>query len=310
MNADIVLILNGRKNDRGFVQEGYDGAIAACAALGLTLAVIEHASKDPAELQAHTRNAAAGGARGVIVHGSRADAALDAVAPDFPQTPFLSPGGYAMGPNIWNYAVRHYQAAFLAGVAAARLTVTGVVGHLSGVPIAPGKRGRAAYVGGVRHADPSVRIVTGFCGEQDDPALARRWVEAEIAEGVDILFTMLNFGRSGAIEACRAHGIRQIGNIRDWAREEPDVFVASAIAGHGWSIDAWLKDLVAGRLEQGRNAHAGLEVPRAVRLALAEDFPEPLRQEISAVSGDVVAGRIAVPDSYDGPEFQPKDVVA
>lgn len=310
MTSDVVLILNGRRNDRGFVQEGYDGAIAACEAIGLSLSVIEHTTGDPAALEAQTRSAAAGGARGVIVHGSRADAALDAVAPDFPETAFLSPGGYAAGANIWNYAVRHYQAAFLAGVAAARLTRTGVVGHLSGVAIAPGKRGRAAYIGGVQYADPAIHIVTGFCGNQDDPPLARRWVEAEIAENVDILFTMLNFGRSGAIEACRAHGIRQIGNIRDWAKEEPDVFVASAIAGHGWSIETWLKDLVAGRLESGRNVHAGLEVPRAVRLALAEDFPDPIRQEIEAVAADVASGRIHVPESYDGPEFQPKETAA
>lgn len=305
MQADVVMLLNGRTSDRGFVQEGYEGAVRACAALGLTLDVDEHASKDPEVLERKVRTAAASGARAVIVHGSRADAPIERVAPDAPGTRFLSPGGYAAGRNVWNYAVRHYEAAFLAGVLAGRLTRSGTVGHLSGVPIAPGNRGRAAFVGGVAHADPQVRVVTGFCGDQDDPPLARAWVEAEADEGVDILFTMLNFGRSGAIESCRARGIRQIGNIRDWTMEEPDVFVGSAIARHGWSVEAWLADLVAGDLVSGVNRSAGLDVPEAVRLTLHPDVPDAIRLELDRVRAAILAGEIEIPATYEGPEFAP-----
>ena len=302
---DIVLILNGRKTDRGFVQEGFDGAQRAVARLNLTLEVVEHTSGDAEALEHHVAQAAASGARGVIVHGSRADAPIERIAPTAPHVAFLSPGGHAAGANVWNYAVRHYEAAFLAGVLAARLTMTGTVAHLSGVPIAPGKRGRAAFVDGVRHVDPGLRVLTGFCGTQDDPALARTWTEAQIARGADVQFTMLNFGRTGAIEACRAAGIRQIGNIRDWTQEEPDVFAASAIARHGWSIDAWLADLVAGGLRPGVNRSAGLDTPEAVRLALHPAIPAALRAQIDTAADAIIAGEIAIADSYDGPEFNP-----
>lgn len=127
---------------------------------------------------------------------------------------------------------------------------------------------------GVRAANSSAQVVTGFCGNQDDPELAARWIEAEAKAGADIVFTMLNYGRSGAIAACRSAGIKQIGNIRDWCAEEPDVFLGSALSRHGWSIRAWTADLLAGRLEPGRNLHPGLEEPAAVGLSLGASVPK------------------------------------
>jgi basic membrane protein A and related proteins len=301
MTLAVNAILVGHRNDRGFVQAGYEGLLRAKDELGLELTVSEHHAHDATALEAEVA-AAARSAAAVIVHGSRADAAIEANAAKFPGVRFFSAGGYAEEKNVWNYALLHYQAAFLAGVIAARLTTTGIVGHLSGVPIAPGKRGRAAYAHGVRFADPKVRVVTGFCGNQDQPELARKWTEGEIAEGVDVIFTMLNFGRIGAIEACRAAGVKQIGNISDWPRIEPDVFVASAIADHGWSIRRWLQDLVAGKLEAGINIHAGLESPDAVRLALGGEA-EKHADEIRQLAARIVAGEIQIAPTYEGPEF-------
>jgi len=302
MTLKVRAILVGHRDDRGFVQAGYEGLLRAKDDLSLDLTIGEHRAHDAAQLAGEVQ-AAADGADVVIVHGSRADAAIDANAPKFPGVTFFSAGGYAEGPNVWNYALLHYQAAFLGGIAAARLTKTGTVGHLSGVPIAPGKRGRAAFAHGVRFADPKVRLVTGFCGNQDQPELARKWIEGEIAQGADVIFTMLNYGRIGAIEACREAGVKQIGNIRDWTKDEPDVFVASAIADHGWSIRRFLADLAAGNVKSGVNIHAGLEVPEAVRLATGPGVENVCGSEIRAVATKIVTGEIEISPTYDGEEF-------
>ncbi|MEV8468824.1 BMP family protein [Fluviibacterium sp. DFM31] len=301
----IALILNGYKDDRGFVQEGYEGALAARESLGFDLDLIDFTKGSEELLRDEVEQAVKRGASGVIVHGSRADAALQDVARTYPDCAFLSPGGQAEGPNVWNYAVRHFEAAFLAGILAGRMTRSGVVGHLSGVFISPGKKGRAAYVDGVRTADPAVEVLTGFCGNQDDPALAAAWITAQAQQGADIIFTMLNFGRSGAVDACRTQGIHQIGNIRDWCAEEPDVFIGSAISRHGWSIRTWIADLLADRLEPGRNLHPGLETPEAVDLIVGKDIPGAVLDEIAAYREDIVAGRRVVETTYDGPEFMP-----
>ena len=116
---------------------------------------------------------------------------------------------------------------------------------------------------------------------------------------------MLNYGRSGAIAACREAGIKQIGNIRDWCVEDPEVFIGSALSRHGWSIRAWTADFLAGKLEPGRNLHPGLEEPTAVGLSICQSVPQAIREEIEGLREDIVAGRRSVVTTYDGPEFQP-----
>lgn len=110
---------------------------------------------------------------------------------------------------------------------------------------------------------------------------------------------MLDGGRPGAIAACRAAGIRGIGNVRDWTAEDP-VFLASAIADNGVAVEAAIAAFLSGRFEDRR---IGLEAPEAVRLALAEEVAAGLRERLSALAAAVLAGRVAVPEAYTGPEW-------
>lgn len=301
----VTAIFNGHRSDGGYVQEGVEGLERAKRKLDLDLSIVDHTNGDSLKLVELVRIAAQKDVDAIIVHGSRADGAIEEVAPDFPSSRFFSAGGYAKGENIWNYGVRHYEAAFLAGILAARLTKSGIVGHLSGVKIIPGERGRAAYVHGVKYANPEADIVTGFCGNQDDPELARAWTEDQLATGMDVQFTMLNFGRRGAVAACREADAYHIGNVRDLPAEQPDLFVASSIAAHGWSIEAWLTDIAEGTIKAGVNRRAGLETPSAVRLALGPSVSDTIRDEIDAVARLVIAGEIEIASTYDGDEFSP-----
>lgn len=302
MTASVTAVLVGHRDDRGFVQAGFEGLLRAQNALNIDLSIQDHTQHDAALLVQQVE-AAAAVSDAVIVHGSRADAAVEDVAARYPEKSFFSAGGHITGPNIWTYALRHYEAAYLAGVLAARTTKSGVVGHLSGVAIPPGLRGRAAFVDGVRATNQDIEVVTGFCGNQDIPALAHEWISAEADRGADVIFTMLNYGRTGAIDACRERGIAQIGNIRDWTLEEPDVFIGSAIADHGWSIERWLEDFVGETLESGRNRQVGLDEPQAVRLARAASISDALNNEIDVRASAIQSGNIKIAERYDGPEF-------
>ena len=53
------------------------------------------------------------------------------------------------GPNLASYEVLQEQSAYLGGVLAALTTRTGVVGHMSGIRVRPGLKGRAEAVAGL-----------------------------------------------------------------------------------------------------------------------------------------------------------------
>jgi basic membrane protein A len=116
---------------------------------------------------------------------------------------------------------------------------------------------------------------------------------------------MLNAGRTGAIEAMREKGVHQIGNVRDWYPDHPDVFIASAIANVSIPGLEAARDLAEGEWQPGVVRQIGLENPEAVSLALAPDVPEEVRATIADLSDAIVSGAIEVSVEYDGEEFQP-----
>ncbi len=116
---------------------------------------------------------------------------------------------------------------------------------------------------------------------------------------------MLNAGRAGAIEACRERGVKQIGNVRDWVVVMPDVFVASAVADGGVAIVQVARDLHDSLWKGDLVKRIGIRNPDAVRLALAPTVPEAVKARIAALTQEMVAGGIKIPEEYSGPEFAP-----
>src|SRR5690606_9627046 len=104
----------------------------------------------------------------LIAHGGQnTDAAL-AVAKEFPDIRLVITQGAVTASNLSSYDVRQEESAWLAGAYAALMTKTGVVAHQSGIRVPPGLRARASYAAGVKHANPEVKLLTNFSGNQDD----------------------------------------------------------------------------------------------------------------------------------------------
>ncbi len=294
----IVAVFFGRRGAGSFNQAGVTGLSRAAERGGFVPDAVWE--PDP-KRRAAAIAAAAARAELVIAHGGQGEAGVAQVAPDFPKTAFAVTQGRIAGPNIACFEVLQEQSAFLAGALAGWWSRSGTVAHLSGEKVPPGLRGRAGFAAGLFHARPDARFLTGFCGDQHDPELAGLWTSGQGYAGADVQFAMLDGGRPGAISMCRSWGMRAIGNVRDWTAEDP-VFLASAVADNGMAIEAAIAAFLAGRFEDRR---IGLEEPSGVRLTLAPDVEAPLAARVDALRGEILSGRVAVPEGYDGPEWKP-----
>jgi basic membrane protein A len=311
----ILAVVVGSQQDGGFNETALDGLGAAVSLPGVAVDGVVGATYDVEVMTAAVDEAAArAGAGGVVLFvGGQGDRVMAEAAPRWPDRRFTVIQGSVTGPNMSSVDVRQEQSAYLAGVLAARLTRTGVVGHLSGHRVPPGLRGRAAFAMGVKRGDPAVRLVTAFCGTQDDPEIAGAWTRAEIAEGADIMFTMLNGARSGATAACREAGARQIGNVRDWVATDPAAFVASALARIDLAVLRAVEDALQDR-PMGRLTHLGFgeagDGPPAVGLSMALDVDADARACVAAAEASLRAEAVVLSDVYDGPEFTPHGALA
>ncbi len=299
----IAVFFVGEVHDSGFNASALDGARAA---EGLAeIKIISGLPYDQAAIRMRL-NDVVPQVDGVVFIGGQGSVATPEFAAAYPDKRFAVIQGQEIGANLASYDVRQEDSAFLAGVLAAHMTQTGIVGHLSGHRVKPGMKGRAAFVAGVAHANSCVKVLTGFCGTQDDNSITQIWANAQIAAGADIIFTMLNGARSGAIEACRAHNVHQIGNALDWVPVAPDVFLASAIARIDLGVERAIADMAA-KITPKSVVQFGLTDGACVRLSMGDNVSSDAKEQVAIAEQNIRAGEITIPSTYDGPEFQLKD---
>jgi basic membrane protein A and related proteins len=299
----VAALFAGRIDDAGFMEAGYRGLVAARDRLGVDIVWRDQVRPERELLATALRDLAKEQPALVIAHGGQNNDAAKLAAADFPATTFVVTQGNVTGPNLASYEVLQEESAFLAGALAGWATITGTVGHMSGIRVVPGLKGRAAFAHGVAHANPSVRLLTNFSGNQDDNALSKRIAAAMIDAKADIIFTMLNAGRTGAIEACRERGAKQIGNVRDWVAAMPDVFIASAVADSGVAVLCAVEDLARGAVATNSVEKIGLARPDAVRLTMSTALSEDIRRRVDALAQQIKEGQVEVPTSWNGTEF-------
>lgn len=302
----IAVIFVGEIHDDGFNASALKGAERGASEGLADISIVSGISYDHAVIGKRMVEAAEEH-DGLVFIGGQGNLVTPQVAADWPDKKFAIVQGEKTGPNLASYDVRQEESAFLAGALAARLTKTGTVGHLSGHRVKPGLKGRAAFAAGVAFADPSVHLLTGFCGTQDDAEIAGQWASAQIDAGVDFMFTMLNGARTGAIAACHQRGIRQIGNALDWVQADPQVFVASAIARIDFGVKHAIVDMVEG-VARPDVVEFGLADGDFVSLSMGRDVPEAIAEEILEIEQAIRAAEIVISSDYSGAEFEPGSV--
>lgn len=304
-DLQIAMLLPGNIEDHGFMEAGYNGLLAIQKDFGAEISYIDQIKPEQELLEAALRKLADSGPDMVIAHGGQNSKAAEVVAAEYPEIEFVVVQGGVTGPNLSSYEVLQEESAWLAGAAAGMLTESGVVGHISGIRVPPGLKGRGAFHNGLMHSNPEAQFLTIFAGDQDDNALSERVAKAEIEQGADIIFTMLNAGRTGATDAMREAGVHQIGNVIDWTEVDPDVFIASAMANVSIPSVEAVRDFAEGDWKAGVVKSIGLENPDAVSLALSDDVPEDVTARVDELRQKIVIGEIEVSTGYDGPELDP-----
>lgn len=299
----VSMLLPGDITDHGFMEAGYNGLLQIQKDFGAKISYVDGVEPKPELLTAALRRMAADHPDLIIAHGGQNNKAAEQVAAEFPDIQFVVVQGNVTGPNLSSYEVLQEESAWLAGAAAGLLTQTDVVGHISGIRVTPGLKGRGGFYNGLMHTNPDAKFLTIFAGNQDDNQLSAHVAQAEMDQGADYIFTMLNAGRQGATDAMRAKGARQFGNVIDWTKVDPGVFAGSAIADVSIPSVEAVRDFTSGTWKPGIVKAIGLENPKAVSLVLGADVPADVKARIDELRQQIVADEIDVSTEYDGPEM-------
>ncbi|MCD6076616.1 MAG: family transporter substrate-binding protein [Ramlibacter sp.] len=152
------------------------------------------------------------------------------VAKDFPEVKFESVTGYKTAPNVAATNARYYEGRYLSGVAAARMSKSGLAGYVAGFPIPEVLQGINAFTLGMRSVNPKAQVKVVWLNAWFDPGKERDAAMALMDQGADVL--AFHTASTAVMAAAQERGKFAIAYHSDMRKVAPDAQVLAVT--HQW----------------------------------------------------------------------------
>ena len=245
---------------------------------------------------------------------------VEEVIADYPDTDFAVINGVLAPAGAGAVYFADEEAGYLAGMAAALATETGVVGFVGNYHSDTSERWRAGFEAGAAAAGPEVEVLAIYTGAGSgsfsDPAAGAEAADELFARDADVVLAFAGDATTGVIEAARAqfeeNGTHRwvIGSESDWsigvaADLRPHVLV-SAIRQWDVAVYDTIRSHVDGEFAPGITS-LGLDAG-AVGLSRSEYLSAGELAAIADLSADVVDGGVQIPRAPAGALLAPPGV--
>jgi simple sugar transport system substrate-binding protein len=152
------------------------------------------------------------------------------VAKQFPETHFEHATGYKRADNVATYLARFYEARYLTGIVAGKVTKSNVIGYVAAFPIPEVVRGINAFTRGIRSVNPEAEVRVIWTSSWYDPGKEREAAETLISQGADIVTQHTD--STAVVQTAQDKGVHAIGYHSDMSKYGPKAHLTAAT--HVW----------------------------------------------------------------------------
>ena len=228
----VALLTAGPVSDAGWYAGAYEGLMLLRDSLGAR--VSHQQTRTPAEFDEAFLSYGSQRYDLVFAHGFEYQDAAIRAGERFPEMTVVVSGGGRIRENVVPLIFELEQATYLAGMVAAGVSRTGVVGMVGGVEIPPVQGTFRAFEAGAAAVNPEVTVLEAFTGNWDDVAAAKEAAVAQIRRGADVLIHNVDAASFGVFQAVReaaasGRSTWALGMNRDQNEVAPDVILGSAV---------------------------------------------------------------------------------
>ncbi len=296
----VALLTSGPVSDAGWYAGAYEGLLMLRDSLGA--AVSHQQTRTPAEFDEAFVSFASAGYDLIFAHGFEYQDAAMRAAERFPGVTIVVSGGGKVARNVVPLIFTLEEGSYLAGMVAAGMSRSRVVGMVGGVAIPPVRGTFRAFEAGARAVDPGVRVLEAFIGNWDDVGAAKEAAVAQLRQGADVLIHNTDAASFGVFQAVR-DAVRGgstawgLGMNRDQADVAPDVILGSAVihipqafleTARAWQVGHLGAEPVYASASEG-------VIDFVVNPALADRIPTSLMQAVEEARARIREGDLQVP---------------
>jgi basic membrane protein A and related proteins len=250
----VALLTPGPISDQSWNGGAYQGLMRIKDSLGATVSHIQ--TKTPAEFEEQFRQYGAQGYDLVFGHGFEFQDAAKRVGPDFPKTVYVITSSTATGPNVAGIEFAFADASYLAGMLAATMSKSGVIGVIGGTELPPVKESFDAFTRGAKAVKPGIAVLSSYIGNWDDVSAGREQALAQIGRNADVIFQNADAAGLGVFQAAReTKKALVVGSNSNQNAVAPEITIASVVI-----------DLPHAFLTVAREVAARTFKPRVIRL--------------------------------------------
>jgi basic membrane protein A len=245
----IAILLPGATSDNGYNADGGTAAKALKEELKAEVQVTENV---PVANQADLyRQYAASGYDLVIGWGGQFTDGAMQVAEEFPAVKFLVVNsGAENGKNLASLDTNIADWEFVAGFVTAKLSKTGTIGWVGGMCFPATAANLHGVEQGAKYANPSVKVLSTFTGDFEDPTKAQQVAQGMIDSGkADAITGNLNNGWFGVFKAA---GAKKTPLVTEWSDNHalaPEVIASSILKSQAKFVVAVAKGAAGGKFE-------------------------------------------------------------
>lgn len=218
-----------------------------------------------------------------------------AVAQRHPDVVFMHCSGFKTAPNMGTYFGRMYQARYLSGLVAGKMTKNHVIGYVAAHPIPEVIRGINAFTLGAQAVNPKVKVHVVWTSSWYDPPKEREAAESLLDIGADIIAQHQD--TPGPQQAAEKRGRYSIGYNSDMRPFAPKAHLTAPI----WRWDKIYTE-IAKQVHEGTwkstQLWPGLESGVVDLAPFNEVVPADVRKLAEEKKAEIIAGRW---DVFTGP---------
>lgn len=291
----VALLSPGPVSDAGWNALAYEGLLAIRDQLGAEVSQVQ--TKTPAEFEEGFRDFARRGYQLVFGHGFEFQDAAAAVAPDFPDTVFITTSGNTVRRNVAPLRLLLEEATYLEGMLAAGMSRSGKAGVVGGMEIPSVRSTILAFTAGAKAVRPDFTVVTVYLGNWEDVGAAKEAAAALVQQGCDVLFHNADAAGLGVFRAAQEQHVFAFGSNKDQNAVAPDVILASAVIDIPHAFVQVARE-VKDRRFQGKVDRLGMKdgvVALVLNPQLESRIPADLKARVERARAAIIAGSLEVP---------------
>ena len=300
----VALLLPASITDGGWNAFAYDGLKAIEKELRAEVSYVE--SRTPTDQEAHFRDYALDGYQLIFGHGFGYQDPAKQVAPDFPETVFITSTGSTVTDNISPIVFAIEEPVYLLGVIAGSMTQTDKIGIVGGENISAINSMFTAFEEGAKSVNPDVVVRRAYVGNWSDIGKGKELALAHINEGSDFLFPVADVAGLGVFQAVETAQVSDgktvyaFGVYRDQSELSPTAIVASAIVTP--KVFVKLAQVVMEGTFEPQPYRFTMTEDEALTFvynpALKDKVPETVQKVVADAKAKIIAGELKVSQTY------------